>query len=619
MKVAITGASHFVNRMFEACGPYQWAREFLRNSLEAGASQIEFGIEWQAVDKFGKYRRTVIDNGSGMSRDELLRFFSTLGEGNKKIGGLHDNFGVGAKIASLPWNPEGVVVVSYKDGKASMIWIVLEPESGDYELIEFNVGHGRSSVIDPASVDWTATGDIDWAALRPTWVEDNGTIVVLLGSETAPDTVLGNPGDSEQAIKGLSVFLNTRFWKLSPVEVRVVELRSEKKNQWPQSAEEKDDSRRPNVRRIMGAAYYLTEVRAAKGKLGASDTLLLDEDRVRADWYLWEGERPSIHTYAKEGGYIAIKYNDELFHLSSGKVQFRWFGVVESKVQANLSIILEPQHYRADNGRWGIYPDQSRNRLLFTGDSEKGAELPLHDWGVEFAHNMPEKIVEAVMTARGEIAGSIDDEEYRKRLQDKFGNRWTMRQLVMVKPRQQESTISASVEANGTAELIVSEPGVRPYSKRKRSKVVRQLVAKAYAGNDGIAVERDVVVDVPRYRWGSKDDFEQPWHMALWDEPNNTVVLNSEAPVLLESIKYHQEQYAEVFAEDVQKTIMSVFGEVAVAKVAHSQKLRSLVSDEELRDDYRNEKALTVALMGLLAEESLIAQRLGRFGRKKVA
>jgi len=231
---------------------------------------------------------------------------------------------------------------------------------------------------------------------------------------------------------------------------------------------------------------------------------------------------------------------------------------------------------------------------------------------------MPEQIVEAIMEARGDNAGTIEDEEYRKRLQDRFGNRWTMRQLVMVKPREQEQVTPAN-ETTNTVEVMPDGPGVRPYSKRKRSKVVRQLVAKAYTGEDAVAVERDVVVDVPRYRWGMKEDFESPWHMALWDEPNNTVVLNSQAPVLLESIKYHQEQYAEVFAEDVQKTIMSVFGEVAVAKVAHSQKLRSLVSDEELRDEYRNEKALTMALMGLLAEESLIAQRLGRFGRKKVA
>src|SRR5262245_9471474 len=137
MKLAITGASHFVNRMFEACGPYQWAREFLKNSIEAGAKKVEFGIEWQAVEKLGRYRRTIMDDGSGMAEKELLSFFSTLGAGARKIGGLHDNFGVGAKIASLPWNPEGLVVISYKGGRGSMIWIVLDEESGDYELMEF--------------------------------------------------------------------------------------------------------------------------------------------------------------------------------------------------------------------------------------------------------------------------------------------------------------------------------------------------------------------------------------------------------------------------------------------------------------------------------------------------
>jgi Histidine kinase-, DNA gyrase B-, and HSP90-like ATPase len=124
-KIDIIGASNFVNRMFEACGSYQWARELLKNSLEAGANRIEFGIEWQAASKFGVYRRTIADNGCGMDRHELVRFFSTLGAGDKKIGGIHDNFGVGAKIATLPWNPEGLVVLSYKGGHASMIQIVL--------------------------------------------------------------------------------------------------------------------------------------------------------------------------------------------------------------------------------------------------------------------------------------------------------------------------------------------------------------------------------------------------------------------------------------------------------------------------------------------------------------
>ena len=38
-KLAIVGASHFVNRMFEACGNYQWAREFLKNSHRSRSHQ----------------------------------------------------------------------------------------------------------------------------------------------------------------------------------------------------------------------------------------------------------------------------------------------------------------------------------------------------------------------------------------------------------------------------------------------------------------------------------------------------------------------------------------------------------------------------------------------------
>ena len=56
---------------------------------------------------------------------------------------------------------------------------------------------------------------------------------------------------------------------------------------------------------------------------------------------------------------------------------------------------------------------------------------------------------------------------------------------------------------------------------------------------------------------------------------------------------------------------------MAVAKIAHSQKLVTRVSEQELDQSYRNEATLTVALMGLLAEEMLIGVRLGKLGKKK--
>lgn len=624
-KIAIVGASHFVNRMFEACGNYQWAREFLKNAYEAGATKVEFGIEWQAVEKFGVYRRMITDNGSGMSKDELNRFFSTLGDGAKRIGGVHDNFGVGAKIASLPWNPEGVVVISYRDGKPSMIQIELDPESADYGLAEFQSEKGTTCVINPAEVDWR-TG-INWAEVTPEWARKNGTTVVLLGSEEAGDTILGNPKQGENAIKGLSTYLNSRFWDLSHLEVVVAELRNERKNSWPTKSDERDDSRRPNNRRIMGAKHYVADITSKGGKVAASGAVSLDEGRVNAHWWLWEGDRPAVHSYAKKPGYIAIKYKDELFELSSHKAHFRWFGVADTKVQQNLFIVLEPQLFDPQVGLWGVHPDQSRNRLIFTGNGDKGTSIPMADWGNEFSDNLPEEIREAILKARGEGPNTLENEEYRKRLQEKFGSRWVTTQLVQ---KQQPSDDDEGVDAtatNDTAQVVEHNPNPNPNPnprphKRKRKRRVHVIHLRALPGGNGQGVERAVAVDVPRFHYVGKDEFDEPWHLASWvphDPEGPTVLMNQDSPILLEAIKHHQQMYPDVYAEDVAKIVRDTYGEVAICKIAHSQKLAKNVSEQELDDIYRSEAALTISLMGLLAEESLIAQRLGKLGRKKTA
>jgi hypothetical protein len=135
-------------------------------------------------------------------------------------------------------------------------------------------------------------------------------------------------------------------------------------------------------------------------------------------------------------------------------------------------------------------------------------------------------------------------------------------------------------------------------------------------------VEAEVVVDVPRYEFARKEDFSHPWHLAMWvphDPEGPTVYINIDSPILEEAVKYHQEQYPLAVAEEVGEEVRKVFGEVAACKVAHSQKLTREIAEEELDRSYRSEAALTVALMGLISEESLIAQRLGRYGRKRTA
>src|SRR5687768_13554489 len=102
MKAA--GTQHFIERTYRESGVFQWLRETWINAEEASASRIEFGVEWQAVESLGVYRRTIADNGRGMVADELVAFFNTYGGGGKPIGGAHENFGVGSKTSLMPWN-----------------------------------------------------------------------------------------------------------------------------------------------------------------------------------------------------------------------------------------------------------------------------------------------------------------------------------------------------------------------------------------------------------------------------------------------------------------------------------------------------------------------------------
>ena len=71
MKAA--GTQHMIDRIYRESGQYQWVRETFVNAVEAGATRIQYGIEWQAVENLGVYRRTIADNGKGMTENQITR------------------------------------------------------------------------------------------------------------------------------------------------------------------------------------------------------------------------------------------------------------------------------------------------------------------------------------------------------------------------------------------------------------------------------------------------------------------------------------------------------------------------------------------------------------------
>lgn len=624
-KVQITDASNWVRRLYASGSSYQWARETLTNALEAKAKRVEFGLEWQGVEKLGTYRRIIMDDGIGMDSDELLAFFSTLGLGAQKIGGLHDNFGIGAKISLLPWNPNGVVVISYKYGIGSMIWIRLDRDTGDYELVDWTNAKGRKvSVIDPEAYEWPEE-DIDFSKLKPDWIDMHGTCILLMGSRMNDDTIRGDVERGEEAQgSALERFLNGRFWTFGDAEeVRVVLMKHEKANQWPESEAKVTDANRPQRIQIYGAAHYLDPSTTRNGKLEGSGFVDVANGRVRVHWYLWSETQAKLRGKARVSGFVGYKYKNEVYQASADRHAFRSFGILEKTVQSRVSLIVEPKAYEDTNGRWGVFPDSSRGRLVFTGGGDAGIDMPRGEWANEFASNLPSAIYDAIAASRKDNPGTIKSDEYRKRLQDKFGNRW--RHPVLVKAEKgykgpRKGAIASTATANQANPLSITPGGGRSggggSSRGARPPVHARPILKA-GGSDQIGEEKSSPVDVPLFDWLAKEDYDQDWHIATWSRERNTVFLNRDAKLIQNTITYYQEQYADQYADEIVNIVKDVFGEIACCKIAHAQQLAYVMSESEIDEKCLTDEALTIALMGLISEETIIAQRLGKFGRKK--
>jgi hypothetical protein len=625
-----SGIHHQVNRVYREGGAHQWVRETFINSIEANATKIEFGIEWQAVEEKGVYRRFIADNGDGMTPEELVEFFNVWGGGGKPIGGLHENFGIGAKSSLLPWNRHGLVVISWVDGEAAMIWVTTDPATGEYGLRNFEAEDpdtGDMQIVEVVTPFNDAEHGCDWGAVRPDWLEDHGTVVVLLGDNENSDTVLGDPSRGPEGdIKGISTYLNRRIWDVaSSIEITVDELRVSDRGQWPISKEMAHVSgganRRTNRRRIEGAKYYIEYPMSSftKGKLAASGTVPVGEG-TEVDWYLWEGERPNIQSYAAQGGYIAALYNNELYDVTNHHSTYRSFGVLEQQVRSKLWLVMRPQAFDENNGKHGVYPRGDRNSLLIMGGPRAGDPLPINDWGAAFAADMPEPIRAAINAARAGGSGSVTDPTWKERLAERFGSRWRI--------------FKRRARASGTTTVDPTQSGSKPrVPKGTRGGASGGGGAGGTGGtlNTGskpgsvTAVKSKVAGGIPAYIAVTGDEIEEEGMLATWmpnhpDHPEGAVLIKVDHPVLKEEIEHWQAQYPDHLADQIAEEVIAVYGEIAVAKVAHSEYMKSVMPSSKVEHELRSNAALTMALLGLIGEEAVIAPRIGgKFGRSRAA
>jgi len=622
--MGVGGVQHLIERAYREGSELQYVRELFKNALEAGATRIEFGPEWQAVEELGVYRLLVADDGKGMGPDELLKFLNTFGGGGKPIGDAHENFGVGAKTSLLPWNHEGVVVLSWTadDPDGSMVWLRRDSKTGEYGARRFQTAEGSfDEVVRPFG---------SFAHVKPGWLVNHGTVVICLGNTGTEDTFLGKDGQGD--IKGLSAYLNKRIWALPEgVTLQVQELRSQKREDWPRTYAEASSSsrlgggivdRRWNRRRILGAKHYLV-ADADKGKLGSHGVVDLD-DGTCIEYYLWEGDRPAVHSYAHMTGYIAARYGDELYDTQQHFSQFRSFGVTQKNVRTNLTLVAIPP--KSGHGTYGVYPDTARNALKIQGTKHAGEPLPWAQWGQEFAEKMPEEIAEAIAKAGPtDATGTLGDSRWKERLIDRFGRRWGTVRYILKTAGLIKVFATAGVTGDGGSggrggSGTGGSGGTGPAPGGEGDPTVG--IKKSRPGPEtATGVRRKG--GVPDWRWTDESEIE-PGMAAVWspNDPrheNGVVLLNRQFATFVELKDFWKQAYADHLADAVQKCIEEVYGEVMVAKVAHSEQLRSdpRWGGSRVESELRSPTALTMAVLGLIAEDQLIAARLrARLGAK---
>lgn len=620
----------------------QWLRETFRNADEAGAQNVHYGIEWQGVEAHGIYRRYIADDGIGMDESDLGEFMLTYGGGGKPIGTEHENFGIGAKVTLLPWNPAGLLVVSYKEGQGyAMLMRGEEREYGamPWEAVDEDDQVVYTAVIDPdgASLGDFGINDIGsiWQQV-PFWADnedppDHGTIFLLLGPERDYDTILGDPGRPAEATTYMqALYLNSRLWVVREGQQITIDVPiSPDKKSWaarnPGQVAPGPGTGGFTRRAITGAHFHIER----GGRLIATSGSVKLDDETTAYWWLRD-EVPErrLNPYGPRAGFISVLYNDELYDLAraeDSKWRYRQFGIPAAEVMARTFIVIKPP----TEGPNGIYPTGGRDRLLRSG----GHELPFTDWGGTFHELMPPEIAEAIEEAMPKEI--VADSTWKEKFAERFWDR-----LHDLRLRLRRDGKAVAGDPTQAAPRIVVPPGVdgdpnpRPHLPRlaKPRERTQEKVVSDVSGRRR-ARETEMEASIPSWLPMEAEAMDQPYTLASWD-PERTnpdgskgcVYINKEHPAVVALVEEMARAYS-VTRDDVaswrqvEYAVWETLGQSLIAKVIHVQSvLRRDVERTTLRKEYLSDIALTTAGLGMIWEQQALQPKLGGIlGRKKVS
>jgi hypothetical protein len=382
----VGNTSFMLDRLGEDCAPLQFLRELTQNAIEGiqrlpgKTGEVVWDVDWNYHALTGIFKLSVIDNGVGMTGEEMMQYINKLSSSVNVLSAT-GNYGVGAKIAAAPKNRVGLLYLSWKDGIGYMIHLWRDPSTGNYGL--------RQLALPDGSVGYWANIQSD---TKPPLIDKNGTMVVLLGNEEEADT-LAPPDATPSPSRWITKYLNTRYFCF-PEGIKV---KAREGWQLPKSNTDSNI-----LRTLTGQKSYLekhSESSGAKELSGAT-----------AHWWILKDEDAMSQNsgYIASSGHAAALYQDELYEMvcaRQGVARLQNFGVIFG----HNRVVLYLQPHNGDGRR--LTSNTARTQLLLNGEP-----LPWSDWATEFREDMPKPIAELVDSVAAAASGSDHKQTIRERL-----------------------------------------------------------------------------------------------------------------------------------------------------------------------------------------------------------
>jgi hypothetical protein len=194
----------------------QQYREFTQNSIESiqrvqqKNSLYKGEILWTTCKYKGANKLTIIDDGEGMTPEQILKNLGELGGSSRN--NRYKNFGCGAKIAGLSWNKYGIIYRCWVDGEGFAVHFLKHPITKLYGALK---------------IDEVAAIPIPDSE-KPSMIDQHGCQVILLGDSVDQDTAKPPSEKLYGMLKGskisvdywLAARLNTRFYTI-PVNIKI--------------------------------------------------------------------------------------------------------------------------------------------------------------------------------------------------------------------------------------------------------------------------------------------------------------------------------------------------------------------------------------------------------------